>query len=283
MTSTIRRAFGASAAAMPFLPQCAFAQERQPWPWQIDFQAAASPTMERIAALTLSINLIIVAIVVLVTALVVYAAWRFRASRNPNPARWTHNTRLEIAWTTIPVIILLAIAFPSFRLLYFMDRVQEADMTLKVTGHQWYWSYEYPDHGFTFDALMVQPEETKPGQPRLLATDNPVVLPVGVPIRIQLTADDVIHSWAVPAFGIKTDTVPGRLNETWVQVDQPGIYYGQCSELCGVNHAFMPVMIRAVPKAEFDEWVSQAKQQFARQGERQIAEAEAGGADRGVR
>ncbi|MBW7849985.1 MAG: cytochrome c oxidase subunit II [Rhodospirillales bacterium] len=268
---------------MPFLPQCAFAQERQPWPWQIDFQAAASPTMERIAALTLSINLIIVAIVVLVTALVVYAAWRFRASRNPNPARWTHNTRLEIAWTTIPVIILLAIAFPSFRLLYFMDRVQEADMTLKVTGHQWYWSYEYPDHGFTFDALMVQPEETKPGQPRLLATDNPVVLPVGVPIRIQLTADDVIHSWAVPAFGIKTDTVPGRLNETWVQVDQPGIYYGQCSELCGVNHAFMPVMIRAVPKAEFDEWVSQAKQQFARQGERQIAEAEAGGADRGVR
>lgn len=248
------------------LPVAAGAAEDggQPWPWQWNFQAAASPTMERVAALTLTLNVIIVAIVVFVTALVGYVAWRFRASRNPVPAQWTHNPKLEVAWTVIPVLILVAIAFPSFNLLYYMDRTKDADMTLKVTGHQWYWSYEYPEQNVSFDALMVEDTDLQPGQLRLLTTDRPVVLPVGVPIRIQMTSTDVIHAWAVPALGIKTDTVPGRLNETWVQIDRPGTYYGQCSELCGVNHAFMPIMIQAVPKEQYQAWLDEAKTKFAK-------------------
>jgi cytochrome c oxidase subunit 2 len=234
----------------------------RPWPWQWNFQDAASPTMERIAALTLTLNAIIVLVVVFITAVVGYIVWRFRASRNPVPARWTHNTKLEIAWTTIPVLILVAIAFPSFHLLYFMDRVQQADLTLKVTGHQWYWSYEYPDQKVKFDSMLVDEASLKPGQLRLLTVDHPVVLPVGVPIRVQMTADDVIHSWAVPAFGIKTDSVPGRLNETWVQITRPGTYYGQCSELCGVNHGYMPIMVQAVPREEFQGWLKQAQLDF---------------------
>jgi cytochrome c oxidase subunit II len=235
----------------------------EPLPWAIGFQKGASPTMERITTLSTILNGIIVAIVVFVTALVAYIAWRFNAKRNPTPATWSHNTKLEIAWTAIPAIILLVVAIPSFRLLYFMDRTQEAEMTLKVTGHQWYWSYEYPDQDFTFDALMVADADIQPGQRRLLTTDNPVVLPVGVPIRILMTADDVIHAWAVPAFGIKTDTVPGRTNESWVQINEPGVYYGQCSELCGVNHGFMPIMVHAVPRDEYDRWVAEAKTKFA--------------------
>lgn len=250
--------FGAAALGL-----ATGAMASEPLPWAIGFQKGASPTMERITTLSTLLNGIIILIVVLVTALVAYTAWKFHASRHPVPATWTHNTKLEIAWTAIPALILLLVAVPSFRLLYFMDRTQEADMTLKVTGHQWYWSYDYPDHGLQFDALMVQDGDLKPGQKRLLTTDNEVVLPVGVPIRIQMTADDVIHAWAVPAFGIKTDTVPGRLNETWVKINDPGIYYGQCSELCGVNHAFMPITIRAVPREQFTAWVDEARVKFA--------------------
>lgn len=252
-----------AAAGLAVLGFAPAAMGAEPLPWAIGFQKGASPTMERITTLSTVLNGIIVAIVVFVTALVAYVAWRFNAKRNPTPANWSHNTKLEIAWTAIPAIILLVIAIPSFRLLYYMDKAQTADMTLKVVGHQWYWSYEYPDHDFTFDALMLTDDELKPGQPRLLTTDNPVVLPVGVPIRIVMTADDVIHAWAVPALGIKTDTVPGRLNETWVRVDEPGVYYGQCSELCGVNHGFMPIMVHAVPRAEYDRWVAEAKTKFA--------------------
>lgn len=259
-----------------FLPMAAQAAEDagRPWPWQWNFQEAASPTMERIASLTLILNLIVVAIVVLVTVLVAYVAWRFRASRNPVPARWTHNSKLEIAWTTVPVLILVAIAFPSFDLLYFMDRTKESELTVKVTGHQWYWSYEYPDQGVQFDAMMVQDGDLKPGQLRLLTTDNTLKLPVGVPIRIQLTANDVIHSWAVPALGIKTDNVPGRLNETWVEIKRPGTFYGQCSELCGVNHAFMPIMIEAVEKEQFQAWLDDARTKLATTpGATQVAQA----------
>lgn len=259
----IGRASTLAAFLLVLSAGAAGAQETgQPWPWQWNFQAAASPTMERIAALTFTLNVIIVLIVVFVTAVVGYIAWRFRASKNPVPARWTHNTKLEIAWTTVPVLILVAIAFPSFNLLYYMDRTKEADMTLKVIGHQWYWSYEYPDQGVSFDSVIVDEADLQPGQLRLLTTDNAVVLPVGVPIRIQLTADDVIHAWAVPALGIKTDNVPGRLNETWVQISKPGTYYGQCSELCGVNHAFMPIMIKAVPQEEYQAWLKQAQIEF---------------------
>lgn len=236
----------------------------EPQPWAIGFQRGASPTMDRIASLAGFINGVIVLITILVSALLAYACWRFSAKRNPKPANWSHNTPLEVAWTAIPAVILLLIAVPSFRLLYFMDRVAEADLTLKIVGHQWYWSYEYPDQNFKFDSMMVSSDALKPGQPRLLTADNELVVPVGVPIRLQMTADDVIHSWAVPAFGVKTDAVPGRLNESWVQVHEPGHYYGQCSQLCGVNHGFMPVHVHAVPKAEFAAWVATAKQKFAR-------------------
>lgn len=260
----MRRIVPAWTAVAAVLASGSAAFAAEPLPWAIGFQKGASPTMEQITTLSTFLNGVIVAIVILVTALVGYAAWRFNAKRNPVPATWSHNTKLEIAWTAIPAIILLIIAVPSFRLLYFMDRVQDADMTLKVIGHQWYWSYEYPDQNIKFDAMMVQDADLKPGQKRLLTTDNEVVLPVGVPIRIQLTADDVLHAWAVPAFGIKTDTVPGRLNETWVQITEPGIYYGQCSELCGVNHGFMPITVRAVPKEQFHAWVDEAKTKFAK-------------------
>jgi cytochrome c oxidase subunit 2 len=235
----------------------------EPMPWALGFQPAASPTMQRISELSVLLNAVIIPIVLLVTALLGWCIWRYNARRNPVPATWTHNTPLEIAWTAIPTLILVLIAFPSFQLLYFMDRTQTAEMTLKVTGHQWYWSYDYPDHNLKFDALMVQETDLKPGQPRLLTADNPVVLPVGVPIRIQLTADDVIHSWAVPALGLKTDTVPGRLNETWVRIDRPGTYYGQCSELCGVNHGFMPIMVEAVPKERFLARLDESRIRFA--------------------
>lgn len=235
------------------------ARADQPVPWALNFQAAASPTMERITSLSNLLNIVIIAIMALVTALLAWVIWRYNAKRNPVPKQFSHNTVLEIAWTAIPALILLAIALPSFRLLYFMDRTQDAEMTLKVTGHQWYWSYEYPDHNLSFDAFMVADDELQPGQLRLLTTDREVVLPVGVPIRVLLAADDVIHAWAVPALGVKTDTVPGRLNETWVRIDKPGVYYGQCSELCGVNHGFMPIMIRAVEKDQFLAWTEETR------------------------
>lgn len=250
----------AAAAVMGTLP----AQADAPIPWAIGFQQSASPIMARITALSTLLNGIIVGVVVLVTVLLAFVIWRFNARRNPTPAAWTHNTRLELAWTAIPAAILIMVAIPSFRLLYYMDRTQAAEMTLKVTAHQWYWSYDYPDQGNVhFDALIVADEDLKPGQPRLLTTDHPVVLPVGVPVRIQVTSEDVIHSWAVPAFGIKTDAIPGRLNETWVRVDAPGTYYGQCSQLCGVNHGFMPIMVRAVPKEQFHAWLDEARNRFA--------------------
>ncbi|TAN70940.1 MAG: cytochrome c oxidase subunit II [Magnetospirillum sp.] len=235
----------------------------EPQPWAIGFQPGASPTMERIESLATFINGVIVSITVLVSALLGYACWRFSAKRNPKPANWSHNTPLEVAWTTIPAIILLLIAVPSFRLLYFMDRVHDADLTVKIVGHQWYWSYEYPDQDFKFDSMIVTEDALKPGQPRLLTADNELVVPAGVPIRLQMTADDVIHSWAVPAFGVKTDAVPGRLNESWVQVNEPGVYYGQCSQLCGINHGFMPIHVRALPKEEFAAWAAAAKHKFA--------------------
>lgn len=261
-----RLAFMAMAAAACALPVPVSAD--QPTPWAIGFQPAASPTMERITQLSTLLNVVIIAIMVVVTALLGWCIWRYNARRNPVPAQFSHNTVLEIAWTAIPALILLVIALPSFRLLYFMDRTQDAEMTLKVTGHQWYWSYDYPDQGLQFDAFMVADDELKPGQPRLLTTDREVVLPVGVPIRVLVTADDVIHSWAVPALGVKTDTVPGRLNETWIRIDRPGTYYGQCSELCGVNHGFMPIMIKAVEKEQFHAWAEDTRIRFAQNQEK---------------
>ncbi|MFQ5939280.1 MAG: cytochrome c oxidase subunit II [Alphaproteobacteria bacterium] len=239
----------------------------QPEPWQLGFQPAASPSMEAVRDFYDLLFVIIVAIAAFVLALLAYVMVRFNARRNPVPSKTSHNTFLEMAWTAIPVIILVVIAVPSFRLLYFQKTVSEAEveMTVKVIGYQWYWSYEYPDHGdIAFDSFMVEDEDLEPGQPRLLEVDNRLVVPVDTNIRLLVTAEDVLHSWAVPAFGIKIDAVPGRLNETWMRVEREGVYYGQCSELCGVRHGYMPVTVEAVSKDAFAEWVEQAKVEFAR-------------------
>jgi cytochrome c oxidase subunit 2 len=244
----------------------------QPEPWQLGFQPPASSVMERIESFHDLLLWIITLISIFVLALLVYVCFRFRASGNAAPSRRTHNTLLEIAWTAIPVLILVVIAIPSFKLLYYQDVVPDAELTVKAVGHQWYWSYEYPDNGdFAFDAYMVADDDLQAGQPRLLATDNALVLPVGTDIRLLVTATDVLHSWAMPAFGVKMDAVPGRINETWFNVREPGTYYGQCSELCGDFHGFMPIMIDAVSKDEFEAWTKQAQEQFAESGSVDLA------------
>jgi cytochrome c oxidase subunit 2 len=236
-----------------------------PEPWQLGFQDPASPVMTDINDLHNFLLWIIIAIALFVTGLLIYVMIRFRAKRNPVPTKTTHNTAIEVIWTVIPIMILAVIAVPSFKLLYFMDRIEAPELTLKAIGHQWYWSYEYPDLGnFTFDSTMIPDEDIKPGQKRLLETENRVILPVGTNIRILMTSSDVIHAWAVPAFGIKTDAIPGRLTETWVRIDREGVYYGQCSELCGIRHGFMPIAVEAVSKEAFAKWVETAKKKFAR-------------------
>jgi cytochrome c oxidase subunit II len=236
-----------------------------PEPWQMNFQPAASPVMNMIESLHNLLLFIIVAISAFVLGLLGFACLRYRANRNQMASRRTHNSVLEIAWTAIPVLILVVIAIPSFKLLYFMDRAANPEMTLKAIGHQWYWSYEYPDNGnFTFDAYMIADQDLQEGQPRLLAVDNRVVLPVDTDVRVLTTATDVIHSWAMPALGVKMDAIPGRLNETWLRIEQPGIYYGQCSELCGDYHGFMPIEIEAMSKSDFEAWTKRAQEEFAR-------------------
>jgi cytochrome c oxidase subunit 2 len=209
---------------------------------------------------------IIFVIAAFVMLLLLYVIFRFNAKRNPVPSKVTHNTLLEVAWTGIPVLILVLIAIPSFRLLYNQLEIPKPDMTIKAIGHQWYWSYVYPDNGnFTFDARMVTAEASVAKEKnviRLLDTDEEVVLPVGKNIRIQITSEDVIHAWTIPSFGVKHDAVPGRINESWFNIEHPGIYYGQCSELCGIQHAYMPIKVRAVTQEEFDAWVKEAQGKF---------------------
>ena len=235
--------------------------------YMMDFQEPVTPVMERIKSFHDILLILCVVITLFVLVLLLWVMFRYSEKRNPTPSRTTHNVTLELAWTVIPVLILIGIAFPSFRLLYFADRVEDADMTIKAVGRQWYWSFEYPDHGnFTFDAFMVQEADLQPGQPRLLTTDNALVLPVDTNIRILVTASDVIHNFAMPQFGLKTDAVPGRINETWTYVPAEfagRTFYGQCSELCGTGHAFMPIMIHMVSKEEFATWVEQAQEEFA--------------------
>jgi cytochrome c oxidase subunit 2 len=247
----------------------------EPQAWEWGFQPAASPVAEDIHwfydYVLLPMMLIISAFV---AVLLVYVLFRFRRGANPNPARTTHNTLLEVVWTGVPILILIGIAVPSLRLLYFEATVPEAALTLKVTGHQWYWSYEYPDQGgISFDAIMVDEADLQDGQPRLLTTDNEVVLPVGEVVRVQVTSEDVIHSWAMPPAGVKTDAVPGRLNELWIELDEPGMYYGQCSELCGVLHGFMPITIRVVTAAEFETWVGQKQAELGIEAPVEVAAA----------
>ena len=248
----------------------------QPVPWQMGFQPAATPVMERIQSLHELLLVIIVAITVFVLALLVYVAVRFNEKANPVPSKTTHNTMLEVVWTVIPIIILVVISVPSLKLLYYMDKTHNPEMTLKVTGHQWYWSYEYPDNGgFTFDSVLVDEDDLEEGQTRLLTVDEEVVLPIDTDIRILLASDDVIHNWAVPSFGIKIDTVPGRTNETWVRINREGVYKGQCSELCGVNHGFMPISVTAVSKEAYKVWVAQAQEKYAKAGDGNIRIAKA--------
>ena len=252
-----------AASAAIFVNGAAMAAE--PRNWQLGLTEPHSPTAILIHDFHTGLLVVITAITIFVLALLLYASWRFREKRNPTPSTTTHNTLIEILWTVIPIMILIGIAIPSFRLLYFADRTTEADMTLKIVGNQWYWSYEYPDHGnFTFDANLIPDSDLKPGQKRLMETDNPVVLPVGKKVRLLMTARDVLHSWAISPLGVRLDNVPGRTNETWMQIDTPGTYYGFCSELCGAGHAYMPIMVKAVSPAEFDNWVELAKKTFAR-------------------
>lgn len=234
-------------------------------PWQMGLQPTGSPIMAEIAKFNTMLTIIIAMIVLLVLVLLVVVLLRFNARRHPTPSRRTHNTALELAWTFIPVLILAVIAVPSLPLLYHITRIPKADMTIKITGHQWYWSYQYPDNGdFGFDAYIVDDEDLKPGELRLLETDNHVVLPTGTVIRLQITGGDVIHSWMVPSLGVQMYAVPGRLNEAWVRIDRAGLYYGQCNQICGVNHGFMPIEIEAMSKPAFAAWAAEAKKKFAR-------------------
>lgn len=232
--------------------------------WQMGFQPASSPVMEKLEGLHDLLLVICFGIVALVFFLIGYIIIKFNKKSNPVPYGPSHNVLIEVIWTVIPVIILLVIAVPSFKILYYMDREPKSDMVLKVVGNQWYWSYQYPDHGnFEFDSTLIKDEDLKPGQLRLLEVDNRVVLPVGATVKVLITASDVIHSWAVPSLGIKMDAIPGRVNETWVKINEPGVYYGQCSELCGVGHGFMPIAVQAVPKEEFVKWTKEAKKKFS--------------------
>jgi len=237
-----------------------------PTPWQIYFQPPASPVAEKFEWLHDLIFVIICVITALVTLLLLFVMLRFNAKANPKPKKFAHHTLVEVVWTLIPIMILLVIGIYSIRTHYFVrsqEVINAADVTVKVTGHQWYWSYEYPDHGIAYDSNITKTEQLKNDEPRLLTVDNPVIVPVGKTVRIQITSADVIHAWAIPSFGVNMAAVPGRLNETWFKADKPGIYYGQCMQLCGKFHGYMPIMVKVVSPEDFDIWTKGAKQKFA--------------------
>jgi cytochrome c oxidase subunit II len=261
-------AAGATLASGP-----ALAGMGQPSPWQMGFQEAGSPIMEQITAFHTYVNVIIVLIALFVLGLLVYVMVRFNEKRNPEPSRTTHNTMLEVAWTVVPVLILVAIAIPSFRLLFAQYDFPKADLTVTATGSQWFWTYEYPDQGITFASIMVQDADLKPDQPRLLTADHNLVVPVNKNVIVQLKSNDVIHDWAVPSFGVKLDAVPGRLQKTWFRAEKTGMFYGQCSELCGRNHAFMPIAVQVVTEDEFNDWVAKQKASASLDAEGKVAAA----------
>jgi cytochrome c oxidase subunit 2 len=255
-----RRLLGLTVAGIALVTGgTAFAELGQPAPWEFRLQEAATPVMESITSFHTILTVLITVITLFVLALLVTVVLKFNSRANPVPSRTTHNTLIEVAWTLIPVLILVSIAVPSFRLLFLQLDIPKADLTIKATGKQWYWSYAYPDNGkFEFDSLMATDK-----QPRLLGVDNEMVVPVNKIVVVQTTGADVIHSFAVPAFGIKIDAIPGRLNETWFKATKTGMFYGQCSELCGKDHAFMPIAVRVVSDQEFAAWVETAKKKFA--------------------
>ena len=235
-----------------------------PVDWQTGFQSAASPVMEQIESFHSELFYIIVAVCLFVLALLVWIVVKFRASANPVPSKVHHNTLLEVAWTIIPVIILVVIAVPSFRLLYFEAAIPKPDLQINAIGKQWYWTYEYPGAKFTYDSLGLDDAAAKKaGEPRLLGVDNIVVVPVNKVVEVETTGADVIHSWALPQMGVKMDAVPGRLNHTWFKATQTGTFYGECSELCGARHAFMPIEVKVVSDADYADWLAAAKKKYA--------------------
>ena len=238
----------------------------QPKEWQLGFQNPASDGMRDIVNFHNNILLpIIIAISVFVLFLMIYVCIRFRESKNPNPSKTTHNVAVEVLWTLIPCLILIVMAVPSFKILYKQDTIPKADLTVKAVGYQWYWGYEYPDENIIFESYMIKEDELKENQPRLLTVDNEVVVPVNKVVKVLITANDVLHAWALPSFGVKRDAVPGRINETWFKAEKVGTYYGQCSELCGIQHAFMPITVRVVTDEEYAIWLADAKMKFAKE------------------
>lgn len=246
----------------------ALAQTGQPAPWQMNFQTPVTNIAQDVVSFHNLLLWLITAISLFVLFLLVYVCWKFNEKANPVPSKTTHHTWIEVAWTVIPVLILVGISIPSFRILREQLTIPQADVVIKATGHSWYWSYEYPadQGGFRFESNMVPDDQLKPGQPRLLAVDNEVVVPVNKIVKVQITAADVLHNFAVPSFGIRLDAVPGRLNETWFRATREGIYYGQCSELCGNGHPYMPIEIRVVSEQQYAAWLTEAKQKFASTG-----------------
>ncbi len=266
-------------AALPLVASAVPAFAQAPRPWQMGMQAAQSPVAANIHSLHTLVMWIITLIVLLVAGLLLVAIFKFGAHRHPTASRTSHNTLLEVAWTVLPVLVLVVIAIPSFRLVYYQDRTRDADLTIKVTGHQWYWEYTYPDsNNLHFDSYMIADDALKPGQLRHLAVDNPLVVPAGKNIRILTTGTDVIHSFFIPSLGVQRYAIPGRTIETWMKVDRQGDYFGECNQICGTNHSVMPIQVHAVTEAEYKTWLDQAKTKFASDispGERRIASATA--------
>ena len=257
------------AVAALFAGGVAFAGMGQPSPWQMGFQQSAAPSMDDIIDFHNLVLWIIIAITVFVLALLLIIIVKFNAKANPTPSKTTHNTLLEVAWTVIPVVILVVIAIPSFRMLFKQLNIPQSDLTIKAAGNQWNWTYTYPDDKIEFTSIMLQDadrQKLNPVPPRLLAVDNPIVVPVNKVVRVQVIASDVIHAFAVPSFGIKIDAIPGRLNETWFKATREGVYYGQCSELCGKDHAFMPIEVRVLSEQAYAAWLADAKKKFALDG-----------------
>mgnify|MGYP001429263858 FL=1 len=237
----------------------------EPKDWQLGFQKAASQGMEDIVWFHDYMLLpIITAITVFVLFLLLYTCVRYRASKNKVASTTSHNTLIEVLWTLIPCLILIVMAVPSFKVLYSQDTIPKADVTIKAVGYQWYWGYEYPDENIIFDSYMVDEKDLKENQPRLLTVDNEVYVPVNKVVKVMITANDVLHAWALPSFGVKRDAVPGRINETWFKADRTGTFYGQCSELCGIKHAFMPITVNVVTEEEYKKWLEKAKVEFAK-------------------
>ena len=258
-------------ASLSAAPAAVAAGLGQPVEWQMNLQQSATPIMTFITSFHTGLLVLITLICLFVLGLLIWICIRFNAKANPVPSRTTHNTLIEVVWTVVPILILIGIAIPSFRLLYFQRDIPAADMTVKAIGNQWYWSYEYPEHDVSFDQYLKTKEELKDGEPYLLATDTDVVVPVNKIVRVVVTANDVMHAWAIPSFGSKIDAIPGRLNETWFKAEKEGIFYGQCSELCGKDHAYMPISVRVVSEDEYKAWLETAKTAGVEKAQRHLA------------